>query len=165
MSRVKILIAIFICTFTYASLSFVAGKNGLWVYRQLLEQKKEIARQTDAIQSINSELKLEYNALSKDMDVVAAYARKLDYVSEGEKLVKISGLRPYESPLYDTGTVLRHRECAHISEKMCKITALVMGLLSFVLMFLYDLSRGNIRFGEKNTVCVKGIPIYEVPQI
>lgn len=165
MKRIKILIAIFISTFSYVALSFFAGKNGLWVYNQLFEQKKEIARQTDAIQAINNELKLEYNALSKDKDVIAAYARKLDYVQDGEKLVKISGLKPYQNTLYDIGTVLKRTECVYLSESMCKILSLSLGLLSFFIMFLSDLSKGNINFRREKKVSVKGIPVYEITQI
>ena len=165
MKRIKVLIAVFISTFSYVVVSFIAGKNGLMVYNQLLQQKKEIARQTDMIQSINNELKLEYNALSKDMDVIAAYARKLDYVTEDEKLVKINGLKPYQNTLYDYGTVLRRKECFYLSESVCKIVSLVIGLLSFLIMFLFDLSRGNLSVKRNKTQIIKGIPVYEVPQI
>ena len=68
------------------------------------------------IQKIHDELSLECTALEKDKDVIAAYARKLDYVSEGEKLVKITGLKPYEAPLYDTETIIRHAPIAFMSE-------------------------------------------------
>lgn len=165
MKRIKFLIAVFISTFSYVLISFVAGKNGLMVYNQLLQQKKEIARQTDMIQSINNELKLEYNALSKDMDVIAAYARKLDYVSEDEKLVKINGLKPYQNTLYDYGTILRRKDCFYLSESVCKIVSLVIGGLSLLIMLLFELSRGNIKFKAAKTQIVKGIPVYEVPQV
>ena len=66
MKGIKFLIAIFIATFAYVSISFFAGSSGLWAYSQLVEQKKEIARRTDSIQAINNELRLEYNALLKD---------------------------------------------------------------------------------------------------
>ena len=86
----KFLTALFIGAFAYTCVSFVAGQNGIVSYKQLAEQKKEIAYKTNEIQNINNELKLEYTALLKDRDVIAAYARKLDYVSDGEKLVKLS---------------------------------------------------------------------------
>ena len=165
MKRINFLIAIFVSTFTYVAISFIVGKNGLMVYNQLLQQKKEIARQTDLIQSINNELKLEYNALSKDMDVIAAYARKLDYVSDGEKLVKINGLKPYQNTLYDCGTILRRKDCFYLSENVCKVVSLVIGCLSFLIFFLFDLSRGNVKVKKNKEQVIKGIPIYEVPQV
>lgn len=165
MKRIKILAALLVTTFAYVSISFFAGKNGLWCYSQLLEQKKEIARRTDQIQSVNNELKLEYNALSKDKDVIAAYARRLDYVSEGEKLVKITGLKPAFTPIYDTGTALKSTPCTYLSESLCKIIALIIGGLSFIIMLLVDISRGEISFIHKNKPVIKGIPIYDVLQV
>lgn len=164
MKGIKFLIAIFIATFAYVSISFFAGSSGLWAYSQLVEQKKEIARRTDSIQAINNELRLEYNALLKDEDVISAYARKLDYVSDGEKLVKISGLKPYQGTLYDTGTATKHKEGTFFSEALCKILSLSIGLLSLFIMFLFDLGRGNFNRPKKRRT-IKEIPIYEVPQI
>jgi len=73
---------------------------------------------------------------TKDKDVIAAYARKLDYVSEGEKLVKITGLKPYEAPLYDTGTVVRREPIAFMSERTCKACGIAFFALTFVLLAL-----------------------------
>lgn len=165
MKRIKILIAVFITTLSYVLISFVVGKNGILVYKNLLEQKKAIALRTDSIQQINNDLQLEYNALSKDKSVLQAYARKLDYVSDGEKLVKISGLKPYQNTLYDTGTVLKHKDSVYLPESACKIISLVIGFLSFVLMFLFDVNKGNVSFSKKKKTFVEGIPVYEVPQV
>ena len=167
MKRINFLIALLVTTFAYAALSFFAGKNGIWCYSQLLEQKKEIARRTDQIQSINNELRLEFDALSKDKDVIAAYARRLDYVSDGEKLVKITGLKPAFTPIYDTGTALKSIPCTYLSEGLCKIIALIIGILSLIIMILINISRGDIKFGSKTKEkpLVKGIPVYDVLQI
>ena len=90
MMRTKSFIAAFAGTFVYAFLSFCAGRDGMLVYKKLQEQKHEISRQTAAIQKIYDELSLERTALEKDKDVIAAYARKLDYVGDDEKIVKIT---------------------------------------------------------------------------
>lgn len=129
------------------------------------EQKRIISRQTADIQNINSELSLELAALQNDRAVIASYAHKLDYVSEGEKLVKITGLRPAQTTLYDTGTVLRHEEPEFISEKICKIVGFVFALLFILIFFLYDISRGNIIIGKNKKPIVTGIPVYDIPQI
>ena len=84
------------------------------------EQKKIVARQTELIQNINNELTLEYTALLRDKDVIAGYARRLDYVGNGEKIVKIKGLKAAETTLYDTGTVVRHKDYECLPEKFCK---------------------------------------------
>ena len=74
------------------------------------------------------ELSLELAALQNDKAVIAAYARKLDYVSNDEKLVKITGLKPAQTTLYDTGTVLRHTEPEYLSEDVCKIVSIFIFL-------------------------------------
>ena len=76
-------------------ISFLGGQNGLWAMRQLEEQRQEISINMAEIAKINEELELEYTALRNDMDVVAAYARRLGFVAEGETLVKVTGLPTY----------------------------------------------------------------------
>lgn len=165
MNRAKYLAAVFIGTFVYVLLSMTFGQNSIHCFNQMEEQKRVISKQTSEIQNINSELTLELAALQNDRAVIAAYARKLDYVSEGEKLVKITGLKPAQTTLYDTGTVVRHEEPEYIPEKVCKIVGFAFGLLSFIILFLFDLSRGNITFGTNKKPIVTGIPVYDIPQI
>ena len=90
MIKSRFLLATFVGIFVYTLVSFIAGRNGVICYTQLNEQKKEISLQVANIQNINNELKLEFSALEKDRDVIAAYARKLNYVSNDEKIVKIN---------------------------------------------------------------------------
>ena len=165
MNRAKYLTAVFLGTFVYVLLSMTFGQNSIYCYNQMEEQKRIISKQTSEIQNINSELTLELAALQNDRAVIAAYARKLDYVSEGEKLVKITGLKPAQTTLYDTGTVIRHDEPEYISEKICKILGFSIGILSFLIIFLFDLSRGQITFGKNKKPIVTGIPVYDIPQI
>ena len=136
MTRTKILSAVFTGTLVYVLLSIFAGRDGIIVYNRLQKQKRAISRQTALIQKINEELLLERTALEKDKDVIAAYARKLDYVSEGEKLVKITGLRPHEATLYDTGTVVRREPIAFMSERTCKACGIAFFALTLVLLAL-----------------------------
>lgn len=166
MNRLKYLLPVFICTLVYVLISLTFGKNSIRCYRHLEEQKRIISKQTSSIQNINSELHLELTALQNDKDVIAAYARKLDYVSEGEKLVKITGLKPAQTTLYDTGTVLRHEICEYVPEKYCKMISIFVGILSFIIMFMYDINQNNFSFGKKHSeTFVAGIPVYEVSQI
>ncbi|MGI0530653.1 FtsB family cell division protein [Treponema socranskii] len=136
MMRIKTLSAFFAGTLVYVLLSLFAGRDGIIAYDQLQRQKRAISRQTALIQKIHDELFLERTALEKDKDVIAAYARKLDYVSEGEKLVKITGLRPYEAALYDTGTVIRRVPIAFVSERTCKACGIAFFALTFALLSL-----------------------------
>lgn len=165
MKRTKYLLAVFIGTFVYVLLSVFIGQNGLHSFKQMEEQKRVISKQASDIQNINSELKLELAALQNDKAVIAAYARKLDYVTDDEKLVKITGLKPAQTTLYDTGTVIHHVENTYLSEKKCKMLGLFFFLLSLIICILSDISNGNIGNSKKKKALVAGIPIYDVPQI
>ena len=165
MNRTKYLAAIFLGTFVYVLLSLSFGQNSIHCYNQMEEQKRIISKQTSEIQNINSELSLELAALKSDRAVIASYAHKLDYVSDGEKLVKITGLKPAQTTLYDTGTVLRHEDPEFIPEKICKIVGLAFALLFLIVFFLYDISSGNIVIGKNKKPIVTGIPVYDLPQV
>lgn len=166
MKTVKYLTAVLAGTFIYVLFSVSFGRNGFWAFNQLEEQKRVISAHTQNIQNINDELNLERTAIANDMDVIAAYARKLDYVFPDEKLVKINGLGEVRSSMYESGTVLKHKPVAFVPEWVCKACGLVITGLLFILMFLYDISQGNISFKKKDDVeTIQGIPVYDMPQI
>lgn len=165
MKRAKYIFTLFIGTLVYVLLSVSVGQNSLRCYNQMENQKRLLSKQTSAIQNINSELQLEVTALQNDKAVIAAYARKLDYVSDDEKIVKITGLKPAQTTLYDTGTVLRHEEPVCLDEKYCKMIALFIAFMSFVIMILYDVNNGTFElFGEKKPI-ITGVPVYDLPQV
>ena len=163
MNRIRYLLTVFIGTLVYVVLSMSVGQNSIRSFNQMEDQKRIISKQAADIQNINSELKLELTALQNDKAVIAAYARKLDYVSDDERLVKITGLKPYQNAIYDTGTVIRHTEPVYLSEKICKMLAFFFFALSAIIMILFDLSAGNFKNDKKRVVT--GIPVYDLPQI
>lgn len=164
MIKSRFLLATFVGIFVYTLVSFVAGRNGIICYTHLKEQKKEISLQLANIQNINSELKLEFSALEKDRDIIAAYARKLNYVSNGEKIVKIKGLKPYQSAVYDFGTVLKRKPIYFLDESYCKIFGLVFFSLTFLILVLIDIKNGTIALKKERSV-IQGIPVYDMPQV
>ena len=137
MKRAKYLTVLFVGTLVYVIMSLSFGQNSLRCYSKMEEQKRIVSKQKAEIQSINTELSLELSALKNDKAVIAAYARKMDYVSDGEQLVKITGLKPYQNALYDTGTVVRHEEPEYVSEKLCKMCGLCAALLVLLLMLIF----------------------------
>lgn len=152
-------------TFIYVALSMTIGQNSIRCIKQMEEQKRIISKQTSDIQNIHSELELELTALKNDKAVIASYARKLDYVSENEKLIKITGLKPAQTTLYDTGSVIRHNKIDFLPEKYCKIIGLCFALGMSIIFFLCDVNNGNIVFGKKRNSIVTGIPVYDLPQM
>jgi len=161
----KYLFSIFVGTLIYVCLSMLVGQNSFHCYSQMEEQKILLSKHTSEIQNINSELTLELTALQNDKAVISAYARKLDYVQDGEKLVKINGLKPAQTTLYDTGSVLRHKNPEYLSEDACKLISIFITGLCFVMMFMIDLSKGNVSFKKQKSTIVKGIPVYDLPQM
>jgi cell division protein FtsB len=165
MKRAKYLFTIFSATLAYVLVSITVGQNSIRCFNQMEEQRRIISKQTDDIQNINSELQLELTALQFDKAVIAAYARRLDYVSDDEKLVKITGLKPAQTALYDTGTVIRHEEPDFLPEKYCKMIGLLFGIMTFIILFLYDVNVGNISFDKNKKPIITGVPVYDLPQI
>ena len=140
-------------------ISFFGGQNGLWAMRQLEEQRQNISINKAEIERINQELTLEYTALRNDMEVVAAYARRLGFVAEGEKLVKITGLPTYYTTMYDAGTVMRQSEIKFIPEWVSKVTGCVVAGLMMVLLLLKDLSRGVSNFSRTEPTYEAGLRV------
>lgn len=165
MKSMRYLLSVLAGVSVYVLVCVACGVNGMWAYGQLSEQKKIISVNTQNIQNINEQLKLEKTAIQNDSDVIAAYARKLDYVFDGEKLVKIKGLGSVQDMKYDTGTVLKSTEVVTLPEWACKACGLLVGSLVFIVILLYDISCGGIPFKKKKYETISGIPVYEVPQV
>jgi cell division protein FtsB len=150
MSKIKALTAVFWGTAAYVLLSFFGGQDGLWAERQLEAQKREISMRTAALARINSELFLEYQVLKNDPEVIASFARKLGYVSSGEKLVKINGLPAFAQPVYDAGTVLKRSEVRAIPEWICKLTGVSVAVLVLCVFLLRDIQAVLFKNAEKD---------------
>lgn len=165
MKRIKYFFVIFIGTLVYVVLSVTIGQNSIRCIKKMEEQKLMISKQTSDIQKLHSELELELKAFQNDKAIMMAYAHKLDYVREDEKLIKITGLKPAQTTLYDTGTVLRHEEPDFLSEKYCKIIALCLSMGVLFIFILYDINNNNISLTKEKHSIIAGIPVYDLPQL
>jgi cell division protein FtsB len=163
MKRFRFLTASLAGTLLYVVISLFGGQNGLWASQQMLEQKRILSTHTAEIQRIHDRLDLEYTALEQDPDVISAYARKLGYVSDGEKLVKISGLASSVDEIYDTGKIQKPSDLQYLPEWVCKLLSLAIGMLVFIMLLLNDKRKGL--FEKRNRPIIKGIPVYDVSQI
>ncbi len=163
MTRFRLLAAVCAGTLFYVLLAIFCGRDGLWAYNQLLEQKRVMSTHAASIEKIHEELMLEKVALQKDPDVIAAYARRLGYVGEGEKLVKISGLAAKEAQVWNPGVVMKHSEVRYVPEYFCKAMGLIIGLMAYIVLFLHDVTHGYIRFPRKKTYReAKGLTVYDI---
>lgn len=172
MTRLKCLLSVLAGICAYVILSAIYGQSGVYAYNQMQEQRRQISVHTAEIQKINDELFLEYNALFNDSEVVAAYARKMDYIAKGERLVKITGLHPVENKIYDTGTVLRHQKFVYLPESICKEAGVIVFLLIALLFILFSLVKQSSKQKQSATTNIEQtkqnetlVPIYDLPQI
>jgi len=163
MRSFRFLIAACAGTFLYVFVSIICGSDGFYAENQLRNQKRELSANALKIQKINDELTMETLALQNDKDVIAAYAKKLGYVGTGEKLVKISGLAPNETHIFDPGTVKKYKTIKFLSESVCKSLGFVVFLLVYFIILMYDYSHGKIEmsFNGKHEE-VKSIKVYEM---
>lgn len=143
----KVLLAMLAGSVVYTLLSTVAGLNGVVAYEQLEKQKKEIALKTNEIEKINRALDIEYKSLLNDKDVAASYARSLGYINDGETIIKITGLKPFQKTLFDIGTATKRFPCPHITEVMCKAVGLLFFALTLIALLLFG-NRGE-RYDNK----------------
>ena len=116
----------------YVCIGILWGREGLWAYNQLQKQKIILNMSAEHLDDINMHLTAEYTALKQDKDIIAAYAKKLGYVSEGEHLVKITGIAMPAFTMYDPGTKVLPSEIVFIPEWAAKSIAVFV-------FFLYNL--------------------------
>jgi cell division protein FtsB len=135
MLKIKVLVAVCLGTAVYVFVSLLGGQDGMWATSQLAEQRQQINAWTDGIVTTNRELSVLYSALKNDPDIIASYARKLGYVSNTERLVKISGLSP-RGQVFDPGAVIKRDEIEFLPEWVCKLTGIVVGALAFIVFLL-----------------------------
>ena len=166
MKQFRFLAAACVGTFFYVLISLIAGKDGLWATSQLQEQKRLVSAHTASIEKINDELTLESLALQNDKDVIAAYARKLGYVGEGEKLVKISGLAAKETQIFDPGMVVKYPPVKFVPEWVCKSFGLIIFALAYIVLLLSDYRNGLVSMPHRTVKSeVRGMPAYDVSKV
>lgn len=160
----RLLVAALAGTAIYVLVSFTCGRDGIWADGQLREQKRILSARADEIQKINDSLTLEYKALDKDPDVIAGFARKMGYVRDGEKLVKINGLIAIDEYHFETGTPIKSIEPYSLPEWFCKVSGLLMFFVTYLYLMVRDF-RPKDAAVKKNKVKIKGIPVYDLPQV
>ncbi len=135
-----ILFSISVGTLVYVLISLFCGQNGVWAESQLVNQKMDLCNNIAQIQKINDELSLEYTALMLDKEVISAHARRLGFVNDGEKIVKISGIPPKTQKAYSVGKFYKRDNIQFVPEYICKIIGFSVSFLSFLICLLVFLT-------------------------
>lgn len=138
MKRLHFLLSIVLGIFVYVLLSFVCGKNGVLAQHYMQEQFEILSLKERQLQKQNDYLKNIKESLLFDDDVVLSYAKKIGFVGENEKIIKINGLKltnnvplEVEKPYFKTMP-------SYIDEKICKISGFVVFLVFSLLSLLKD---------------------------
>ena len=123
----------------YVFVSALFGPDGLWAASQLEEQKQVISANFQKIKQINENLSTELYALKVDPEVIASYAKKLGYIEENEKIIRLTGLNPPVDYIPETGNPVVIKEVEFVPEWVCKTAGVVMFLFSLLLFSMQSL--------------------------
>lgn len=124
MSRIKVLVAVFLGTLAYVFVSVGFGPESFWASQQLNEQKQIISVNLQHIQQVNENLTLEQKGLKVDPDVIAAYAKKLGYIYPDEKLIRLKGISSPTDFVPETGTPITIGKINFVPEWLCKLSGI-----------------------------------------
>ncbi len=147
MNRVHFMMSVCLGTLVYVVFSVIFGVNGIWAESQLKKQKTLLAVKVAELEKQNDNLALRYEELLLDDSVIASYARKIGYISDNEKLVKISGLNFTPDTVEKVVQPYFKSNIQYIDEWICKSFGL---FVFFILQFIYAL-KNVIKKDEKNT--------------
>ena len=164
MKKYRVLTAALAGIFVYVLISVIGGRDGLIAERQQNEQRRILSARLEAIQKINDSLQLECTALENDQEVIAGLAKKIGYVSSGDKIVIINGLYDDDIAVYEAGTPLKAKDAEYLPEYVGKILGIFVFLIVLFFMFYKDYKNGEFRKNKK-TFYVEGVPVYDLPQI
>ncbi len=120
MSRFHLLFSACCAVFVYVCISVFVGQNGMWAYRQLESHKIVLAQHLISLQEVNEQLTIDTHALRQDEGVLRAYAKKMGFVNEGERLLKISGFADTPAFVYNAGSKILSPEIIYVPDWLAK---------------------------------------------
>jgi cell division protein FtsB len=124
MSKKQFLWSALLSIMVYVVISVVFGASGIWSYNQLENQKIKIAVNIDQLEKLNQSIEMDYKGLKYDSEVIQSYAHQLGFVSQNEKLVKLSGVPERVGSPYDPGTKVYRTEIKFVPEWVAKLAAI-----------------------------------------
>lgn len=154
MNKISFLFSVVLGTFVYVFFSVCLGQNGIWASLQIEQQKNELTIKFKELEKQNTELLLRHQALMYDRDVISAYARKIGFVADNEKIVKISGLPHQFDAIQSVGTPYFKTPIKFVPEWICKLFGLILFcVFEFLFSFKKILKKDvGYRKGVENNV-------------
>ncbi len=141
MSRFQLLFSACCAVFVYVAISIFAGQNGVWAYSQLQNHKIVLAQHLTSLQEVNEQLTIDSNALKDDENVLKAYAKKMGFVSDGEKLLKISGFADTPAFVYSAGSKILRPSIVFIPDWLAKFVGILVFICINLIVSLLQLKK------------------------
>ncbi|MDR2541990.1 MAG: septum formation initiator family protein [Treponema sp.] len=138
MSIFKYLLGFWTAIAVYTLFSFFAGPKGLSAYNYLLFEKEQQLGNIRELTLINEDLDKTRNNLLYDQDTLLVHARQMGFGYENEHFIRIVGLSNAKPVPAEVGVVYTAQAPSFISERYIKITALSLGLMLFVFLFMME---------------------------
>jgi len=108
-------------------------------YNYLLSERDRQWNNIENLGNLNEELERTRSNLIYDQDTILIHARQMGYGYHNERFVRIVGLASANTPPSTAGNIYYAGEPAFISDKNMKITALILGMLVFIFLFMLEL--------------------------
>ncbi len=138
MSRFQLLFSASCAVFVYVCISIFVGQHSLWAYSQLQSHKVVLAQHLISLQDVNEQLTIDTHALREDESVLRAYAKKMGFVNDGEKLLKISGFADTPAFVYNAGSKILRPELIFVPDWLAKCIGFFVFLsINVILSLLY----------------------------
>lgn len=137
----RLLISIAVGTICYVCISFVFGESGLLAEKQLEKQKDMLVANINKIQSTQDALILKQKALNEDSEVIASYAKQLGYITEGETLLKISGIPSALPRQFEIGKKYLKTDIIFVEEWISKSSGIVLAVFTYLILLLFSIKK------------------------
>jgi len=135
----KYLFGIWAAVAVYTIFSFLGGPKGLSAYNYLLNEREYQLEHIRELGALNDDLERTRNNLIYDYDTILVHARQLGYGRDDEHFIRIVGLGSANSVPTMPGTIYSAQKPVFISDLSIKITALSIGLLVFIFLFMLEI--------------------------
>lgn len=146
MNKLHLLFSVFLGTFVYVLMTLFFGVNGFNAFEQLDEQHHNVAARNSELKKQNDELNIRKHSLAIDDDVIRAYARKIGFVSDNEKLIKVNGLANISDEVLKVEKPYFRLPVSFVPEWVCKLCGFMFFLMFEILFILKKVSKKSFNF-------------------